>query len=68
MKQDFKIQGLSKLGISSTVFTKFRRRLFIRRSRIISSYEKERGRKPLVYKENQRFCFKNWADILKKKI
>ena len=66
MKQDFKIHGLSKLG-------KFLHRFLEKptedysqdEAELLALMKKSELENPWFTQENQRFCFKNWADVLK---
>jgi hypothetical protein len=69
MKQDFKIQGLSKLGEFLQQFLQNSEEEYsLEEAELFALMKKSEVENPWFTIENQRFCFKNWADILKKKI
>ncbi|GGP01664.1 acyl-CoA reductase [Cloacibacterium rupense] len=66
MKQDFKIQGLSKLGKFLHHFLEKPTEDYSQdEAELFALMKRSEVENPWFTQENQRFCFKNWADILK---
>ena len=66
MKQDFKIHGLSKLGKFLHQFLEKPTEDYSQdEAELFTLMKRSELENPWFTIENQRFCFKNWADILK---
>jgi hypothetical protein len=66
MKQDFKIHGLSKLGKFLHQFLEKPTEDYSQdETELLALMKKSELENPWFTQENQRFCFKNWADVLK---
>ena len=66
MKQDFKIQGLSKLGEFLQQFLQNSEEEYsLEEAELFALMKKSEVENPWFTIENQRFCFKNWAETLK---
>ena len=66
MKQDFKIHGLSKLGKFLHQFLEKPTEDYAQdETELLALMKKSELENPWFTQENQRFCFKNWADVLK---
>ncbi len=66
MKQDFKIHGLSKLGKFLHQFLEKSTEDYAQdEAELFALMKKSELENPWFTQENQKFCFKNWADVLK---